>query len=245
MLDHGRVLAAVTYSLALVTSVSLVNGVVLRIKTTDKTIQVPGAAKRRVKSDRIFWHGQLAVQSTTLEGGYLELAASLERLADALERHGIPRNDIEPGAVRTSEQYARDKEGRYMDKVLRYELVQPIEVTSTRLAPVARASQKTAELVSMAGLGTESVRFNASAPSYRYTRLEELKQEVLAEATQNARQRAHEIARVSGSQLRTLLTANLGDIRVVSPGSRERYSDDTSSVEKDVISDVTLTFRLE
>ena len=61
--------------------------------------------------------------------------------------------------------------------------------------------------------------------NYYYTKLSDLKIEMLAEATDNARNRAKTIAKSAGARLGGLQTANMGVFQITAPNSAdEDYS---------------------
>jgi uncharacterized protein len=125
---------------------------------------------------------------------------------------------------------------------------QALEVQSKDLARVAAVASAPGELVVQAGLNERGTRFDATAAQYRFARLEDLKADVLAEATRNAQERAKLIASAAGARLGRLLSAQLGDIQMADPGmpaSYPYYSDDSSSRERDIIANVVLVFVLE
>jgi hypothetical protein len=86
------------------------------------------------------------------------------------------------------------------------------------------------------------------APNYFYTKLDELKIEMLATATENAKQRAENMAKASGNRIGFMRSARMGVFQITSPNSTD-VSDsginDTSSIEKKVTAVVSVTFSIE
>jgi hypothetical protein len=78
-----------------------------------------------------------------------------------------------------------------------------------------------------------------------YTKLNELRIEMLAQATQDARTRAESITRSAGSKLGPVRSVRTGVFQITRPESTE-VSDygmyDTSSIEKDITAVLSLTF---
>jgi len=125
-----------------------------------------------------------------------------------------------------------------------YHVAQTVQVETARREPLLEATAATGELITAAGIEGAQFVWRPGEVRYLYTRLDELKQDVLAEAMRNARSRAAAIAGAAGSRLGTLRQAEFGDIQVRSPTSQSRYSDDESSPVKDIIADVRVLYHV-
>ena len=68
------------------------------------------------------------------------------------------------------------------------------------------------------------VEFYSSKPQYYYTKLTELKKELIEHATENAKTRAETIASKSGFKLGRLKNANMGVFQIIARNSNEDYS---------------------
>ena len=95
----------------------------------------------------------------------------------------------------------------------------------------------------------QGVPISSTAPSYFYTKLGELKIEMLAEASKDARVRAERILASAGeAKLGALTDADMGVINVNSANSTETSwggNNDTSSLEKDIITIVHCNFEIQ
>lgn len=68
------------------------------------------------------------------------------------------------------------------------------------------------------------MKFYSSAPRYYYTKLSDLKIEMIRLATEDARIRAETIAENSGGTLGKLKSANMGVFQITGQNSNEDYS---------------------
>lgn len=104
---------------------------------------------------------------------------------------------------------------------------------------VENISREVSELIN------SGIEFSSDPPQYYYTKLAELKIEMIADATKDAKVRAQRIADNAGSGLGTLKKADLGVFQIVAQNSAEEYapggSFNTSSKRKTA----TITVRLE
>ena len=94
----------------------------------------------------------------------------------------------------------------------------------------------------------QGIAIDSGAPEYHYTRLGELKIQMLHEAAKDTRVRAQQIADATGAKLGPLRSARMGVMQINPADSTETSSEgnnDTSSLDKDVIAVVTSNFQLE
>ena len=124
-----------------------------------------------------------------------------------------------------------------------YTTTQVIAVRSTDVTRIEKASREVTTLLE------EGVSVSSSAPSYYYTRLGELKLQMLAAAGKDARGRAEGILHsTGGGNLGKLIGADMGIIninRANSTETSEQGNNDTTSLEKDIITIVHAEFELD
>lgn len=120
---------------------------------------------------------------------------------------------------------------------------QAITVRSTDVAVVERVSREVTQLLE-GGISVDS-----STPAYFYTGLGELKIEMLAEASADARLRAEKVVEAAGgASVGRLRSADMGVININPPNSTSTSWDgnnDTTSFEKDIITIVHTSFELD
>ena len=89
----------------------------------------------------------------------------------------------------------------------------------------------------------------STSPQYFYTKLAGLKQEMIADATKDAKERAEKIAKNSGSGLGKLKKATMGVIQITAPNSDEDYSYggtfNTHSKEKEASITIKLEYQVD
>ena len=94
-----------------------------------------------------------------------------------------------------------------------------------------------------------NVQFVSYEPEYYYTKLDELKLELIEEATQNAKARIDIMAEGSGTQPGELLNASLGVFQIKAQNSNTEYSYggtfDTSSRLKNASVTVKLNYSVQ
>jgi len=93
-----------------------------------------------------------------------------------------------------------------------------VQVESSEVDKVEDISRRVTELIN------SGIEFYSNAPNYYYTKLAELKIEMIAEATKDAQIRASKIAENAGGSLGDLKKADMGVFQIVGQNSSEDYS---------------------
>jgi hypothetical protein len=111
-----------------------------------------------------------------------------------------------------------------------YTLDQTVEINSGEVDSITDISRKSTELIS------QGIVFTSYPPQYFYTKISDLKIDMIAEATKDSKNRATQIAEKSGSKCGKLRSASLGVFQIT-PANSNEVSDygmnDTSSLNKD------------
>ena len=241
----GRTLGGLALALGVVASTVVVCKTVIRVKADkrDYSVQVTGSAKRTVPADRVTWSGTLSVRVERASDGHRLLERAREGLTAFLTARGVPAADVRFSAAQVDSIEHRDRD-KLNTTIIGYVVMQTVVVETAQREPVLNATAASSELIAAAGIEGGQFVWRPGDVRYVYTRLDELKQDVLAEAMRNARQRAAAIAGAAGAQLGAMRQADFGDIQVRSPASQSRYSDDESSAAKDLIADVRVLYHV-
>jgi hypothetical protein len=122
-----------------------------------------------------------------------------------------------------------------------YNLVQPLSITSSNIEQIAEIANEITVLIQ------QGVEFDSFPPQYFYTKLDDMKIELLGEATKNAYMRAEQLAENSGSKVGSLKYASQGVFQIT-PVYSTQVSDygtyDTSTIEKSVKAVVTIEYSI-
>lgn len=225
----------------------------VRVKPEHRTIKVVGSAKKRIVSDLIEWEAKLESHAPDRTAAYKQLRAHSQETVAFLEGQGIKPAEIMPQSAQFEEQFEVVQELKLAPgakapvpvekRVFKGFVVrETILVRSTDVARVAKASREVTSLLE------RGVSITSEAPSYFYTRLGELKVEMLALAGKDARARADNILKsTGGAAIRQLRKTNMGVININPANSTETSSEgnnDTSSVDKDIITIVHAEYDL-
>ncbi len=212
------------------------------IKRAGDTITVTGSAKRAIVSDFIIWRGSVFSRGSTLQTAYSEIELYQKRVREYLKANKVPDDAIKFNNINTSQNQEYNEHGMATGRILGYEANATFEVRSSDVKEIAELSNRATELIK------EGIPLNSFSPEYLYTKLADLRIEMIGEATQDARARAEKLAENAGCKIGALRSARMGVFQVT-PRNSTDVSDygyyDTSSLEKDITSVVTLSFAVE
>ncbi len=186
----------------------------------NNSINVTGNAKQNFESDIVKWTATYNRKSMDLSVASEQLKQDRELVKNFLIQKGIKANEILFNAVNINREfsYHTDGQGNSYNTFTGYSLTQSVSVESKDLDKVDNASREISALIS------QGVELSSNAPNYYYSKLEDLKLALIGEASQNARSRAENIAKESGSSLGSLLKADLGVFQITGQNDNEEYS---------------------
>lgn len=205
-------------------------------------ITVKGSARQRITSDIGVWRITVSSEHKDLAASYGLLEASVVAVQKFLDVRGFQPAEVVLGPIETSQYYVHDSAGRETREIAAFSLQRTVIITTADVARVARSAGQVTELI------REGVRVASAAPQFSYTKLPDLKVQILGDAAKDARLRAEEIVRNTGGRLGPMRDAQMGVLQITQPNSTDTASYglyDTSTIEKDVTAVVTVTFGVE
>jgi uncharacterized protein len=196
-----------------------------RFRTGDRTVTVKGLAEKDVPGDYALWTLAFRRGGNEFAQVQAELATDRERVVAFLREAGFSPEEIEVRPLQIQDLFARDYSSGQLP--LRFTGTGMVMVKSERAEAVESAALSVDPLI-QAGvqLGADGTPGNG-LPQYQLRRFNEVKAELLAEATQNAREQANKFAAEAGAQLGPLRTANQGVI-TISADNGQQWDDGTT-----------------
>ena len=234
-------LLGATLALGFTYSAHLLSSAIVSFKHQN-TIKVKGIAEKAITSDSARWNATWMRRSTTLKEGYAELEVQRDVVKKFLSDAKVPESDCTYSAVSTETVFKKDENGQTSNEVFGYVLNQSVEIKSKDVRLVETVSKSITELIKE-GLDIQSHR-----PEFIFTGLEQLKLELLGNATKNAYDRAKALAENSRGKVGALNSASQGVFQITPVDSTD-VSDggeyDTTTIEKKVKAVVTLEYHIE
>ncbi|MBP9748691.1 SIMPL domain-containing protein [Patescibacteria group bacterium] len=239
------VAAAALVGLSLIVSTVIGTMAYSSAKASANTISVTGSAERVITSDTAKWRGGFTrtVPTEQLKEGSAAMQADLRIVLTYLKKQGFTDAEVTVDAVSINP-YCPSDPGSYGcdGRVTGYTLQQSLVVESQNVEKVTTlAKEGTNALIG------EGLIFVGQNVEYYYSKLADLKLEMLADATGNAKARAQHIADSTDAVLGRIQSASMGVFQVTAVNSTE-LSDygayDTSVKEKKVTAVVRAAFGL-
>ena len=148
--------------------------------------------------------------------------------------------------MKTKENFKRlySPDGKFIgEEFVEYELTQTVAIESKDVNKIEKISREITELLN------QGVQFYSDSPRYYFTKLADLKIQMISKATEDARIRAEKIAEFSGGKLGKLESARMGIFQITGQNSKESYSwggtFNTSSREKTASITMKLTYKVD
>lgn len=214
-------ISAIIFGISIVIAAYLLGHAVINRNNPQGIISVTGLGKADFTSDLIVWEGSFSKTSSNLQDAYLGLEKDKSIITAYLLNKGIDENKIVFNAVKSREnnkaRYSND--GNYIgEDFLGYVLTQSLKVESKEVEKVETISREITELLN------KGIQFYSQPPRYYYTKLADLKIEMISKATADAHARAEKIAENSGAKLHDLISAKMGIFQITGQNSNESYS---------------------
>lgn len=200
------------------------------------TAEVKGLAERRVKADRVNWSLTFSVA-----GKNREQIAELYKIAEEhqqiitelLKENGFEQNEIEIGIIEYNYREYRDENQKLVDQ--QHQLIGSISVETNKVEHLSKVRANVNKLIA------QGINISNGVPAYRFTKLNDIKPDMLREATKNARIAANEFAESAGVSVGGIRNARQGGFYIRDAGEEHG---DTRKIEKDVRVVTTITFFL-
>lgn len=230
-MDKTKILTTGIIGIATIICAVFISKGLTNFKKKESSINVTGMAEKQITSDLIVWDVTLNAEGNTRGEAYKTYENTRKVFLEYLTSQGLKKESIsEMGAQLNKKTKTFYVDGHYNSIDDGYEVNQTIKVSSSDLPLVEKAYQNVQSLYS------RGIAFSSQAPSYYYTRLNDLKKDLLHEASKNALERATTIADGCDCNVGKLTNSSMGVFQIVGLNSGEDYSwggtFNTSSKEK-------------
>jgi hypothetical protein len=163
-----------------------------------------------------------------------------------LKKQGFEDSEIERTPIRTIDKLAREYGQPQGGDPMRYILTSSL-VVSTPKVDLVRASLGATDELLRSGVVLDGGEGGAANPRFVVSAFNQLRPQLLAEATKNARQMAQQFAADSGARVGSIRSANQGQIQIFGTDGNDESGpfSPTSTVQKRIRVVSTFEFALE
>lgn len=206
-----------------------------RFKSDARTVTVKGLVEREVKSDEAIWTLSLRRASDDLKDAHAKISGDRDAVLGFLNKQGFKENEISRQPTRTIDKLAREYGQQPSNERFRYLVSTAVSVRTPSIELVQKAIGATEELLKAGVILDGEREGNVANPRYVVSKFNDLRPQLLAEATKNARAIAQQFAADSGATVGKIHSANQGSIQIFgSDGNNESaaYSPTSTPVKK-------------
>lgn len=180
-------------------------------RTAERIVEVRGLSERMVTSNEATWSITHAAQGNDLNTTNEQYLKNQKAILDFFKKLGFSDEEIQKSPANIVDNWA-NYYGNSRPP-FRTTIRGTVSVNTNKVAEVARALDKTDELIKM------GVTFESSGTSYTFTDLNRIKPEMIKEATANARHSAQQFADDTESKLGRIKSASQGLFSIMDANS--------------------------
>jgi uncharacterized protein len=224
---------AAAMALGLVGAGALVGNGIVNARVGDRFVSVRGLAERDVKADLAVLPIRFTASGEVLSEVQGTIDADLATVRRFLAAQGYAAEAISLGRLEVADTRSREYGNQTGPRFI---LAQTVIVRTT---DVDRVQATTRALNDLVRQGVVIQDFNG--PTYVFTKLNDVRPAMIAEATAAARTGAEQFAKDSGARLGPIREATQGSFQIL---ARDEIGDETQSVDKKVRVVTTVSYRL-
>lgn len=183
----------------------------IKVKQYERSVTVKGLSEREVSSDIVLWPIQFTAAGNNLEALYDLTDKNTVKIKNFLINHGLAADEITFSSPTITDKSAQQW-GSNDKAEFRYTAIQTVTVYSENIAAVRSVMSQLSEL------GKQGIVFTGgnydSQTEYIFTSLNEIKPDMIEEATRQAREVAEKFAKDSASKLGKIKKASQGQFSI-------------------------------
>lgn len=206
-----KVLVSVIVGLSLIVAASLLRDGLRELRTGDRYVTVKGVAEKEVTADLALWPIRFAASGDTLEAAREQARSSRDGVMAFLSLQAISEDAVELQRLDVVDTQANPyQQENGTRKVI---INQVLMVRTKEVDKVRQAAQNVSDLVDSGVILSSD--YGPTGPTYLFTGLNDIKPEMISEATAAARESAQQFARDADAELGGLRRANQGVFQIL------------------------------
>ncbi len=177
-------------------------------RLADRYVSVKGVAEREATADLALWPIPFVAADDDLVRAQASINETTRKIRAFLVAQGLDTSQAQLGSLRVTDRQANPYQAGEAGR--RFIVRQVLIVRSTDPDRVLAASQRIGELVQTGVVLSSGEEYGPGGPTFLFTRLNEIKPAMIAEATSRAREAAEQFARDAESKLGGIRQVNQG-----------------------------------
>ena len=218
-MDKGKFFSGLFIMVGLVVLGLMIPRAVEKFRSYDRTVNVKGLCEVEVKADKVIWPIVYKVMSNDIQSIYDQTDASNATIMDFLKDGGVSVDEISVSVPQISDKLANE----YGDnnRAFRYIATNVVTVCTEDVDAVLALMSDQSELLKKGVVVVENSWENPV--EFKYEGLNDIKPQMIEDATKNAREAAQKFAKDSDSRLGKIKTANQGTFTIENRDSNTPY----------------------
>lgn len=209
-MEKSRIYSALAIMVGLIVIGVMMPKAVNDFRSFERTVDVKGLCEREVKADKVIWPVVYKVMANDIQEIYSQTDRNNALIVAFLQKGGITEEEISVSIPQISDKFANEYGSN--DRTFRYISTNVITVCTEKVDEVLDLMSKQSLLLKK-GIVTSGERWE-NPVEFKYEGLNDIKPEMIEEATRNAREAAEKFAKDSDSSLGKIKTANQGTFTI-------------------------------
>lgn len=209
-MEKSRIYSALAIMVGLIVIGVMIPKAVNDFRSFERTVDVKGLCEREVKADKVIWPVVYKVMANDIQEIYSQIDRNNALIVAFLQKGGITEEEISVSIPQISDKFANEYGSN--DRTFRYISTNVITVCTEKVDEVLDLMSKQSLLLKK-GIVTSGERWE-NPVEFKYEGLNDIKPEMIEEATRNAREAAEKFAKDSDSSLGKIKTANQGTFTI-------------------------------
>ena len=182
-----------------------------RFADRDRSVVVKGLSEREVVADQVIWPLAYRLAGNDLKSLYAQIEENNAVIVDFLTSNGIPQEEITVAPASVTDLQA-ERYGYNNEDPFRYKAVSVVTVASDKIELVRSLMNKQGDLLKKGVvIAGDDYQFQTV---FSFNGLNDIKPEMVAEATKNARATAQKFAEDSDSKIGKIRSASQGQFSI-------------------------------
>jgi hypothetical protein len=207
----------------------------------DRSVEVKGLAEKEVKADLGLWNLRFTATGNDLPSLLMKIDNDTKAIIGFLEKNGFKAEEIIPQRTEVIDLLAQQYRNQGAEQS-RFIISGKILVRSAQVDAKNKAASLTGDLAKQ-GVVLDSTNSSFNVPYFLFTKLNDVKPAMIAEATQGARAAAEQFAKDSGVHVGAIKRASQGYFSIL-PRNQTPNAEESREIVKTVRIVTTVEYAL-
>ena len=221
----------------------VISAIVVTNNISKNAITVTGSAFKVVTSDSASWRFEIVNKAPNQTEAYKNIQKQIPVVKSYLKEKGISEKDIELQLPNGYDIYKTYPNGYSSQEIIAYKYTQPMKIKSNNVEIIKEISTDSQALLEK-GININSY----SDPEYQYSKLADIKVQLLEEATKDAKARANSMLKANNNRVGQIKQVRMGVFQITAPDSNsvsDEGINDSSTIEKKITAVANVTFSIK